>query len=169
VVFTLERGVGINFYISICLAADVALAGRERGMQYPDFTFTKPIPRIHPSPRVHCHIGVAEIKTLKPDGKDVENGNATVWEAILQTQRYSQSLSDSPFAIHDQNYRCISTFLVFGKYYTRLYLFDTPVGPFSSWEIDPWQHIFEDMSLPERAPFLYRLCEVAVSHWNYNG
>lgn len=165
--FTLEQGVGINVYSSICLAADVALAGREGGMQYPDFTFTKPIPRIPPSPRVHCHIGVAEIKTLKPDDKDVENGNATVWEAILQTQGYSQRLSGSPFAIHDQNSQCIATFLVFGKYYTRLYLVDTPIGPL--WEIDPWQHVFEDMSLPERAPFLYRLCEVAIPYWNYSG
>lgn len=154
---------GISVYSSSCLAADVALAGRERGMQYPDFTFTKPIPRIPPF-SLGC---IAEIKTLKPDDKDVENGNATVWEAIIQTQGYSQHLSDSPFAIHNQNSQCIPTFLLFGKYYTHLYLVDTPVGPL--WEIYPWQHVFEDMLLPERAPFLYRLCDVAVPHWNYDG
>lgn len=136
-------------------------------MKYPDFTFSKPIPRIPPSPRVHCHIGVVEIKTVKPNDRNVENGNSLVWEAISQTQEYSQRLSESPFAFHNHHSQCIPTFLVFGKYYTRLYLVDTPLGPV--WEVDSWLYVFEAMSLPERAPFLYRLCEVAVRHWSYNG
>ena len=35
---------------------------------------------------------------------------------------------------------------------------------------DPWQFVFEEFALAQgRAPFLYRLCEVAVRHWDYNG
>ena len=52
--------------------------------------------------------------------------------------------------------------------YTKVVLINHPqVGLI--WDVEPWQFIFEEMALPVRAPFLYRLCELAVRHWDYNG
>jgi len=144
------------------------LAGRE-DVKYPDFTLSKPLPRQPPTPRIHCNIGVIEIKTLSlPEERDVEKGKLSVEEALKQALGYAQRLSNSPFSQREQNSTIIPTYVVYGTYYTRLVMIDTPAGPV--WEADPWQYVFEEFALDEdRAPFLFRLCELAVRHWAYNG
>jgi len=144
------------------------IAGREE-VKYPDFTLTKPLPRPTPTPRIHCNIGVIEIKTLsRPEERDVEKGNLPVDDALEQAVEYASRLSDSPFSLREQNSLFIATYVVYGKYYTRITV--TNQGPVQVYRAAPWQFAFEDFALAQgRAPFLYRLCELAVRHWDYSG
>jgi hypothetical protein len=143
------------------------LAGREQ-VEYPDFTLTKPLPRQPPTPRVHCNIGVIEIKTRSnPQEQHVERGNLSVDDALIQAIGYARRLSTS-FSLREQNSRFIATYVVYGRYYTRVTV--TNQGNALVSQVAPWQFVFEDFALAHgRAPFLYRLCELAVRHWNYNG
>jgi len=96
------------------------IAGREE-VKYPDFTLTKPLPRQPPTPRIHCHIGVIEIKTFsRPEERDVEKGNLPVDDALEQAVEYASRLFDSPFSLREQNSLFIATYVVYGKYYTRI-------------------------------------------------
>lgn len=141
------------------------LAGRE-GVNYPDFTVSKPLPRQPPTPRIHCHIGVIEIKTEDdPELQGVERGYFSVEEAVLQIAKYARRLSTT-FSVQGQNSHCIATYLVYGKYYTRI----TFHNQGNNFALEDWQFIFEDFALAEgRAPFLYRLCELAVRNWDLDG
>lgn len=138
-------------------------------MKYPDFTLTKPLPRQPPTPRIHCNIGIIEIKTCRPEERHIQNANISVEEALNQTLDYALRLSKSHFSLLQQNSRLIATYLVYGKYYTSITMINHPVAGLV-WRAEPWQFVFEDFALAQgRAPFLYRLCELAVSHWVYNG
>jgi len=139
-------------------------------VKYPDFTITKPLPRQPPTPRIHCNVGVIEIKTLAySEQKNVENRKVLVDEALLQTIEYAERLSTSPFSQREPNSLLITTYVVYGKYFTRITMTNHPnLGVV--WRAEPWQFVFEEFSLAQgRAPFLYRLCEIAVRHWHYNG
>ena len=76
---------------------DESLAGREQ-VEYPDFTLTKPLPRQPSTPRVHCNIGVIEIKTRSnPQEQHVERGNLSVDDALIQAIGYARRLSTSRY------------------------------------------------------------------------
>jgi hypothetical protein len=155
----------VFWYFSV--RAEPFLAGREQ-VKYPDFTLTKPLPRQPPTPRIHCNIGVIEIKTRSnPEEQDVEKGNLSVEDALIQAAGYAKRLSTT-FSLQEQNSRFIATYVVYGRYYTRIIV--TNQGNALVSHADPWQFVFEDFALAQgRAPFLYRLCELAVHHWDYNG
>lgn len=152
----------VFWYTSV--RAEFFLAGREH-VSYPDFTLTKPLPRQHLTPRVHCNIGVIEIKTRSnPEEQDVEKGNVSVEDAVMQAVRYPRRLTTT-FSLQEQNSHSIATYVVYGRFYTRITMENAFVHL-----ADDWQFVFEDFALAEgRAPFLYRLCELAVRHWDYNG
>jgi len=146
-------------------------AGRGSGREhvtFPDFTLTKPVPREHPTPRIHCNIAVFEIKTQSnPEEQDIEKGNLSVGDAMAQAIGYAHRLTTA-FSIPDQNSQYIAAYLVYGRYYTKITMTDQLL-----YEAEPWQFVFEEFSVAAlaegRAPLLYRLCELAVRHWNYNG
>ena len=142
------------------------LAGREQ-VKYPDFTLSKPLPRQPPTPRIHCNIGVVEIKTEPdPEVQGVEMDHLSVDEAVLQAIEYARRLTNT-FSVTEQNSICIPTCVVYGKYYTSVTVFYQ--GNALNYESEDWQFVFEDFALAEgRAPFLYRLCELAVRNWNLN-
>jgi len=164
-----DEAVSCFEFIYSGVRAESFLAGREQ-VKYPDFTLTKPLPRQHPTPRIHCNIGIIEIKTLSdPEEKDVEKGNVSVDDALEQAVQYAERLSDSPFSRLEQNSLFISTYVVYGRYYTRITMTNHGAAGLL-WQADPWQFVFEDFALAQgRAPLLYRLCELAVRHWDYNG
>lgn len=130
-------------------------------MHYPDFMISKPLPRPPQTPRVNCPVAVVEIKNLNL------TDNLSLMEALKQTQKYSERLSESAFSIKPPDSSCIETFLVYGERYSRLRQINTPAGNF--WNASPWQFVFEEMALPARAPLLYRLSEIAERHWQYDG
>jgi hypothetical protein len=138
-------------YSSVC--AESFLAGR-REVEYPDFTVSKLLPRQPPTPQVHRIIGIIEIIT-----EDLYS----VGEAVLQAVKSAKLLSTT-FSVQEQNSLCIAIYVVYGKYYTRITFRDALV-----FTVDDWQFVFEDFALAEgRAPFLYRLCELAVHNWGLN-
>jgi len=137
-------------------------------MKYPDFIFTKPLPRLPPAPRVNCLFGVLEIKTSDEDADDIEKGRASVAEALYQTFDYTERLSNPAFAICEPGSQIIASYIVYGRYYTKVILINHPQAGII-WRVEPWQFVFEEMAPPNRAPFLYRLCELAVRLWHYNG
>lgn len=135
------------------------LAFREDGMRFVDFLITKPFPRPISAPRVNNALAVIEIKTALNATKDILKFNASVDDALLQLMDYCDRLSQGAFARTDQT-RVIPGYLVFGNWYTQVKKNN------GVWEMDPWQFVFEEMVSNEgRAPFLYRLCELAVTHW----
>ena len=160
-------GAPLCFMIFQCSYWIFLLAGRE-DVKFPDFTLTKPLPRQLPTPWVHCNIAVFEIKTRSnPDEQDVEKSNTTVENAVMQAVGYARRLTNA-FSLQEQNSPYIATYVVYGTYYMKV--------TFQNWGnalipvVEPWQYVFEEFALAEgRAPFLYRLCELAVCHWNYNG
>ena len=78
-------------------------------MNYPDFTVSKPLPRQPPTPRVHCNIGIIEIKTeSNPEVQGVEKDYLSVDYAMLQATEYAKCLSTT-FSVLEQNSRCIPT------------------------------------------------------------
>ena len=81
---------------------------------------------------------------------------------------YTRRLSDPAFALLEHNSNIIASYIVYGSYYTKVILINHPHAGVIL-DVEPWQFIFEEMALPNRAPFLYRLSELAVRHWNYNG
>lgn len=82
--------------------------------------------------------------------------------------KYACRLSDSPFSLQDQNSLFIVIYVVYGRYYTRIT--ETNQGHVQLYQAAPWQFVFEDFALAHgRVPFLYRLCELAVRHWDYSG
>ena len=58
--------------------------------------------------------------------------------------------------------------LLYGKYYTKVTLFDDTWSG-KLWGMEPWRFVFKEVVLPVCAPLLYRLCELTVHHWDYNG
>ena len=153
--------------VQVFQGAENFLAGRERA-KFPDFTVSKPLPRQPPTPRVHCNIGIIEIKTeADADLQGVERDYQSVDEAVLQAVEYAELLSTT-FSVQEQNSLCIATYVVYGKYYTRITF--QYQGDLLSHAIEDWQFVFEDFALAEgRAPFLYRLCELAVRNWDLDG
>ena len=136
-------------------------------MIFPDFTLSKPLARQRPTPRINCNIGAIEIKThSNPGQQDIARGNASVDSAVYQAAEYAIRLS-THFSLLEQNSEIIATYVVYGDFYTRVYLVNEVVNT------DPWQYIFEEFSpaalAQGRAPMLFRLCELAVRHWAYNG
>ena len=85
-----------------------------------------------------------------------------------QTFDYANRITSAAFALPEPGSQIVASYIVYGKYYTKVTLFDdTRSGKL--WDVEPWQFVFEEMALPVRAPLLYRLCELAVRHWDYNG
>ena len=152
-------------YSRVC--AESFLAGREK-VKFPDFTVSKPLPRQPPTPRIHCNIGIIEIKTeADPNLQGVERDHYSVDEAVLQAAEYAELLTTT-FSVQEQNSLCIATYVVYGKYYTRITL--KYQGNVFVPAAEEWQFVFEDFALAEgRAPFLYRLCELAVRNWDLDG
>jgi hypothetical protein len=144
------------------------LAQRENDMKYPDFIFTKPVPRLPPVPRINCLFGVLEIKSSDQDAQDIERGKASVEEAMDQTYEYTERLSHPAYALWQPGSQIVASYIVYGGLYTKVVLTNHPHAGLI-WDVEPWQFIFEEMALPVRAPFLYRLCELAVRLWDYNG
>jgi hypothetical protein len=146
-------------------SAESLLAGREE-VKY--FTVSKPLPRQPPTPQVNRNIGVIEIKTEPdPELQSVDNHFGVVKEALLQAVKYAELLTTT-FSVQDQNSLCIATYVVFGKYYTSITF--QHVGDALVHTVEDWQFVFEDFALAEgRAPFLYRLCELAVRNWDLDG
>ena len=137
-------------------------------MTFPDFTLTKPLPHQPSTPRIHCNIAIIEIKTRSnPQEQDVEKGNLSVAEAVAQAVQYSRRLTTT-YSLLEQNSQSIATYVVYGMYYTRVtWVYQ---GDILVHNVDRWQYVFEEFAFADgRAPFLYRLCELAVRHWDYNG
>ena len=79
---------------------------------------------------------------------------------MLQATEYARRLSTT-FSVLEQNSRCIPTYVVYGKYYTRITVEEQ--GNALAYVADDWQCVFEDFALAEgRAPFLYRQCELKI-------
>lgn len=136
----------VFWYFSV--RAEPFLAGREQ-VNYPDFTLTKPLPHQPPTPRIHCNFGVIEIKTRSnPEEQDVEKGNPTVEDALVQATRYAKRLSTT-FALQEQNSCFIATYVVYGKYYTRIFF--TNQGNVCLRPIEP------GVSCPSRSRFPWEL------------
>lgn len=58
--------------------------------------------------------------------------------------------------------------MVYGKHYTKITVSRDEDGDLY-YIADEWQYVFGEFALAEgRAPFLYRLCELAVRHWDYD-
>ena len=128
-------------------------------MRFVDFFITKPFPRPISTPRINNALAVIEIKTALNATEDILKFKASVDDAILQLMDYCDRLSQGAFALTDQT-GVIPGYLVFGDCYTQVKKNN------GLWEVEPWQFVFEEMVLNEgRAPFLYRLCELAVTHW----
>jgi len=128
-------------------------------MRFVDFFITKPFPRPISAPRINNALAVIEIKTVLNATEDILKFKASVDDAILQLMDYCDRLSQGAFAQTDQM-GVIPGYLVFGDCHTQV------KNNNGLWEVEPWQFVFEDMVLNEgRAPFLYRLCELAVTHW----
>ena len=67
-------------------------------------------------------------------------------------------------SLREQKSRFIASYVVYGRYYMRITVTHQEILS----QVDPWQFVFEDFALDQgRAPFLYRLCELAVRHWGY--
>jgi len=144
-------------------------AGRGSGREnvtFPDFTLTKPLPCQPPDPRIHFNIAIIEIKTRSNSTeRDVEKGNLSVAEAVAQAAGYSKRLTTT-YSLLEQNSDGIATYVVYGMYYTRVTWVNQ--GNVLVLQVDRWQYVFEEFALADgRAPFLYRLCELAVRHWDY--
>jgi len=85
----------------------------------------------------------------------------------MQAVGYARRLTNA-FSLQEQNSPYIATYVVYGTYYTKVTFRNQ--GNALIPVVEPWQYVFEEFALAEgRAPFLYRLCELAVCHWNYNG
>ena len=113
-------------------------------MNYPDFTLSKPVPRLPPTPRINCNIGIIEIKTQSnSEAQDVERGYLSVDEAVLQAVGYARRLTTT-FSLQDQNLHSIATYVVYGRFYTRVTMANTLI-----YEADDWQFVFEDFVLNE--------------------
>ncbi|KAF5378103.1 hypothetical protein D9615_007569 [Tricholomella constricta] len=131
---------------------------REKNVKFPDFVFTKAFPRRMQNPRVNMPFGIVEIKTSMHDEADIQGEKVTAYEAMDQINDYTTRLSQAAFAVHELDTAIIASYLVYGKYYAKV------VWNGSVYTLTPWQFIMEEMALPDRAPFLYRLCELAVTN-----
>ncbi|KAJ6530446.1 hypothetical protein B0H10DRAFT_2248187 [Mycena sp. CBHHK59/15] len=126
--------------------------GREEDMLYPDFLVTKAIPRGLKTPRINRPVVLIEVKTMveaertQPPRRPCYN-----WGNIVNPE--------SAFAVKEG--AILPSFLVFGRFYTQLEIASNGV-----YEARDWQYVFEEFALPDRAPFLYRLCELAVLCWD---
>jgi hypothetical protein len=110
-----------------------------------DFTVSKPLPRQPPTPRIHCNIGIIEIKTeADPDRQGVERDYNSVDEAVLQAVEYAELLSTT-FPVQEQNSLCIATYVVYDKYYTRITF--QYQGNVLVPAVEDWQFVFEDFAL----------------------
>lgn len=147
----------VLFFSELLLIVPLAL--REDDMRFIDFFITKPFPRPTSVPRINSALAVIEIKIALNATEDILKFKASVDDAILQLMDYCDRLSQGAFALTDQT-GVIPGYLVFGDCYTQVKKNN------GLWEVEPWQFVFEEMVLNEgRAPFLYRLCELAVTYW----
>lgn len=97
-------------------------AGRDSELPFRSWKRGSQIPRLHideaptapTANRIHCNIGVIEIKTFsRPEETDVEKGNLSVNDALEQAVDYASRLSDSPFSLREQNSIFIATYVVY--------------------------------------------------------
>ncbi|KAG6843693.1 hypothetical protein H0H87_001557 [Tephrocybe sp. NHM501043] len=135
---------------------------REKDMKFPDFLITKVNPRDWGNPRVNAPCVVIEIKTSDKDEWDITIGNKAIADSMQQLILYTDRVSKALFTMEEPNANIIPSFLTYGKYYSKVILTN---GMYS---FQPWLLISEQMALPDRAPLLYRLCEIAVGHWDSN-
>jgi len=100
--------------------------------------------------------------SFRPGDNDIEKHKLLVDDALRQTFESAERLSRSHFSRREQNSLLITTYQVYGRYYTRITMTNHPTAGLI-WEAEPWQFVFEQLALADgRAPFLYRLCELAV-------
>ena len=90
---------------------------------------------------------------MNDDFDDIEKGKASVYEAMEQTYDYARQVSTPAFSLPEFGLQVVLSYIVYGRYYTKVTLsIDLEVGHI--WDVKPWQFIFKEMALPDRAPLL---------------
>ena len=93
-------------------------------MKYPDFLFTKPLPQRHSAPHINCLFGILEIKASDEATENIEKCKALVSEAMEQTYDYVNHITSAVFALPEPSSQIVASYIVYGKYYTKVTLFD---------------------------------------------
>jgi len=133
-------------------------------MQYPDFVVSKTIPTQHQADRFKYIIAVLEIKNDHDDIANIKKSYATVSNALEQLGEYSARLAAMPHAKLSAD-GVLPSYLLYGSMYTQFRQFVD-----GGWEVlegEPWQYVFQQLGPGAvTAPFTYRMCELAVRHWD---
>jgi len=133
-------------------------------MKYPDFVVSKTVPTQHQANRFKHILAVLEIKIDHDDIANINNSLASISSALEQLAGYSRGLASMPHAQLSSD-GVFPSYLLYGSMYTQLQHHVT--GDWRVLEAEPWQYIFQKLD-PEAktAPFTYRMCELAIRHWN---
>jgi len=135
-------------------------------MKYPDIVISKSIPTIANHPRRKHYLAVVEIKINHNTLNNINRSAPQLEEHLVQLAAYCTQLGNSPHAKKDAG-QILPAYLIYGDMYTKLELRRETEGGALTLQGESWQYVFEHLD-PDvgMAPFLYRMCQLATTHWN---
>lgn len=125
-------------------------------MKYPDFIVSKTVPTAPQEDRFKHILAIVEIK----------RSDANPLFALSQLVDYTMNAEQMGHAQIPTS-GALPSYLLLGLKYTWLEIWSGyGIWP-KGYQAAPWQYVFEHLDLDAgTAPFMYRMCDLAVCHWN---